>query len=89
MHIYSDIQRISRIFTKQSIPTIQFSCKPLQLTTQFFEAYSHVLTNEQVYKYIELLKQHAYIDINGYLLEDPRQSEWRNVRIVIKFCMFE
>jgi hypothetical protein len=64
----------------ENIPVQEYQCKSKPINKTFFNDHGKVLSLEDSNKLHTSLLEYGYIDKNNYeLIDDPRQSNWRDI----------
>ena len=80
-HIARHVQKAVQTLQRRGIPASQLSCMPISLIKEpaFFFTHGNALSKKESEVFINALKKANYLSLDGFLLEDPRLSRWREV----------
>lgn len=77
-HSFTSIQKLSSILQSKNIPHISYAVNDQKITNDYF-IFENILSNEDSSLFVSALIKEGYLSKEGYLIEDPRVSDWRQV----------
>lgn len=76
------VNKTIRALLNANVCTEEYQCSPKSLHNgDFFFKHGEALSESDSKTYCEALKQAGYLDSQGYLVEDPRVSSWRDIAL--------